>query len=176
MGRKAQEDVHGGIGDAEVLQVLVFLHLDGLQSFAAPNFVDSATDSTTRRTWKSRKTDPSPGVSTSLHITTATQIQACVTDPKTPHNLATVAHTTCQWKAALYPSIIELPKSYEKLHITTSFLQLHNWDQTNSLGSPGFSPIVITSDPLPTTNATASDLIACHSHGKLFHSVIAHNP
>ena len=38
------------------------------------------------------------------------------------------------------------------------------------------SPLVITSDPIPTTTATSSDLIASHVDSKEFHSVTAHNP
>ena len=38
------------------------------------------------------------------------------------------------------------------------------------------SPLIITSEPLPTTMAVCSDLIAVHVSSKEYHSVRAHNP
>ena len=38
------------------------------------------------------------------------------------------------------------------------------------------SPLIITTEPLPTTTAACSDLIAVHVSRKEYHSVRAHNP
>ena len=75
-----------------------------------------------------------------------------------------------------YPHIIQAPKSHEKLHLTTSSMQLENWDQISIEFPQEIAPLVITSEPLPTTTATGSDLIASHVHSREFHSVTAHNP
>ena len=87
----------------------------------------------------------------------------------TAHVLASDGQKTCDWKQELYPCIVESPKSDAKLHIESTSLQLEDWDKIMIEYPHEIAPLVITSDPIPTTTATVSDLIASHVDSKEFH-------
>ena len=91
-----------------------------------------------------------------------------------PHLLASDGRKK-RWKQKI-PDIISAPESFDQLQVNSVTLQLKRWLNIPTSSSDMLSPLIITSDPFPSTNAASFDLIAVHVSSKEYHSVRAHNP